>query len=179
MLVDDEVVGVLSVWRTTVEPFDEHTRSLLTTFAEQAALALRNVELFTALQARSAELARKVDEMEALAAIGMAISSTLDPNEVLTTIVKHAVELSDADGGSLMEYDEETRLFRVRTAYGTSSAVLDRLKASRIHVDESLVGRAATSGVPVQVPGPVRGRARPPPEGPRRRGLALAGGRSL
>ena len=152
MIVHDDVVGVLSVWRTTVEPFDEHTVGLLTTFAEQAALALRNVELFSALQSRSAELARKVDEMEALAEIGKAISSTLDPDEVLTTIVEHAVELSGADGGSLMEYDEVTRLFRVRTAYGTSQDVLERLKSSRIHVDETLVGRAATSGVPVQVP---------------------------
>ena len=152
MLVDDEVVGVLSVWRTTVEPFDEHTRGLLTTFAEQAALALRNVELFSALQSRSAELARKVDEMEALAEIGKAIGSTLDPDEVLTTIVEHAVQLSGADGGSLMEYDDQTRLFRVRTAYGTSQDVLERLKSSRIHADESLVGRAATSGRLVQVP---------------------------
>ena len=151
MIVDDEVVGVLSVWRTTVEPFDEHTRSLLTTFAEQAALALRNVELSTALQARSAELARKVDEMEALAEVGEAISSTLDADEVLTTIVEHAVELSGTDGGSLMEYDEDSRLFRVRTTYGTSDDVLAQLKTVRIHVDESFVGRAATSGMPVQV----------------------------
>lgn len=151
MLVDDEVVGVLSVWRTTVEPFDEHTRGLLTTFAEQAALALRNVELFSALQDRSAELARKVDEMEALAEVGKAVSSTLDPDEVLTTIVEHAVELSGADGGSLMEYDEESRLFRVRTTYGTSDEVRERLTTVRIHLDESLVGRAASSGTPVQV----------------------------
>jgi len=151
MIVDDEVVGVLSVWRTTVEPFDEHTRTLLSTFAEQAALALRNVELSVALQARSAELARKVDEMEALAEVGEAISSTLDADEVLTTIVEHAVELSGADGGSLMEYDEESRLFRVRTTYGTSDDVRARLKTVRIHVDESFVGRAATSGMPVQV----------------------------
>ncbi len=151
MIVDDEVVGVLSVWRTTVEPFDEHTRTLLSTFAEQAALALRNVELSVALQARSAELARKVDEMEALAEVGEAISSTLDADEVLTTIVEHAVELSGADGGSLMEYDEESRLFRVRTTYGTSDDVRAQLKTVRIHVDESFVGRAATSGMPVQV----------------------------
>ncbi|HET7821359.1 MAG TPA: GAF domain-containing protein [Ornithinibacter sp.] len=151
MLVDDEVVGVLSVWRTTVEPFDEHTRTLLTTFAEQAALALRNVELSSALQARSGQLASKVDEMEALAEVGQAISSTLDPDEVLATIVEHAVELSSADGGSLMEYDEESRLFRVRTTYGTSDDVRERLKTVRIHVDESFVGRAATSGLPVQV----------------------------
>jgi signal transduction histidine kinase/DNA-binding response OmpR family regulator len=151
MLVDDEVVGVLSVWRTTVEPFDEHTRRLLTTFAEQAALALRNVELSSALQARSAELARKVEEMEALAAVGQAISSTLDPDEVLATIVEHAVHLSGADGGSLMEYDEDSQLFRVRTTYGTSDEVRGRLKTVRIHVDQSFVGRAATSGKPVQV----------------------------
>ena len=151
MIVDDEVVGVLSVWRTTVEPFDEHTRTLLSTFAEQAALALRNVELSVALQARSAELARKVDEMEALAEVGEAISSTLDADEVLTTIVEHAVELSGADGGSLMEYDEESGLFRVRTTYGTSDDVRAQLKTVRIHVDESFVGRAATSGMPVQV----------------------------
>jgi signal transduction histidine kinase/DNA-binding response OmpR family regulator len=151
MIVDDEVVGVLTVWRTTVEPFDEHTRTLLSTFAEQAALALRNVELFSALQARSAQLARKVDEMEALAEVGNAVSSTLDPDEVLTTIVEHAVELSGADGGSLMEYDEESRLFRVRTTYGTSDDVREQLKTVRIHVDESFVGRAATSGMPVQV----------------------------
>ena len=151
MVVDDEVVGVLMVWRTTVEPFDEHTADVLTTFAEQAALALRNVELSSALQARSADLARKVDEMEALAEVGEAISSTLDPDEVLTTIVEHAVELSGADGGSLMEYDEESQLFRVRTTYGTSADVRERLKTVRIHVDESFVGRGATSGVPVQV----------------------------
>jgi len=151
MLLDDEVVGVLSVWRTTVEPFDEHTENLLTTFAEQAALALRNVELSSALQSRSAELARKVDELEALADIGAAISSTLDPDEVLATIVEHAVDLSGADGGSLMEYDEERRLFRVRTTYGTSDDVREQLKTVRIHVDESFVGRAAISGMPVQV----------------------------
>jgi signal transduction histidine kinase/DNA-binding response OmpR family regulator len=151
MVVDDEVVGVLMVWRTTVEPFDEHTADVLTTFAEQAALALRNVELSSALQARSAELARKVDEMEALAEVGQAVSSTLDPDEVLTTIVELAVELSGADGGSLMEYDEESLLFRVRTTYGTSDDVRARLKTVRIHVDESFVGRAATSGTPVQV----------------------------
>ena len=89
--------------------------------------------------------------MEALAEVGEAISSTLDADEVLTTIVEHAVELSGADGGSLMEYDEESRLFRVRTTYGTSDDVRARLKTVRIHVDESFVGRAATSGMPVQV----------------------------
>jgi signal transduction histidine kinase/ActR/RegA family two-component response regulator len=152
MLVDDEVVGVLLVWRTSVDPFDERVSSLLTTFAAQAALALRNVQLFRALRHRSAQLARKVEQLEALAEVGTAVSSSLDADEVLTTIVTHAVELSGTDGGSLMEYDEDTHLFGVRTAYGTSPSVIDALRATRIHVDETLVGRAALSRKAIQLP---------------------------
>ncbi|WP_411285432.1 response regulator [Lapillicoccus sp.] len=152
MVIGDEVVGVLSVWRTEVEPFEDRVASVLATFANQAALAVRNVELFTALEIRSVELARKVDQLEALAEIGKVIGSTLDPDAVLSTIVSHAVQLSEADGGSLMEYDESTRLFRVRTAYGTSESVLDALRNIRIHADETLVGRAASARTTLQVP---------------------------
>lgn len=152
MLVDDEVVGVLLVWRTSVDPFDARVSSLLTTFAAQGALALRNVQLVRALRRRSAQLARKVEQLEALAEVGTAVSSSLDADEVLTTIVTHAVELSGTDGGSLMEYDEETHLFGVRTAYGTSPSVIDALRATRIHVDETFVGRAALSRKAIQLP---------------------------
>ena len=53
------------------------------------------------------------------------------------------MELSETDGGSLMEYDQTTRLFRVRTAYGTSEATLDQLRRARIHADETWVGQCA------------------------------------
>jgi signal transduction histidine kinase/ActR/RegA family two-component response regulator len=113
---------------------------------------MRNVHLVRALRRRSAQLARKVEQLEALGEVGKAVSSSLDADEVLTTIVTHAVELSGTDGGSLMEYDEDTRLFGVRTAYGTSPAVLDALRTTRIHVDETLVGRAALSRKAIQLP---------------------------
>src|SRR3954470_3428650 len=151
MVVGDQVVGALNVWRTEVAPFDEAEQALLSTFAEQAALALRHVELFSALGSRSAELARKVDQLEALAEVGEAISSTLVADEVLTTIVSHAVELSDTDGGSLMEFDEATGLFRVRTAYGTSEDVIDALRAAEIHIDRTWVGRAARTREVLQI----------------------------
>jgi signal transduction histidine kinase/CheY-like chemotaxis protein len=151
MIVQDEVVGVLCVWRTVVDPFDDRARDLLSTFATQGALALRNVALFRALESRSEELSRKVEQLEALAEVGEAISSSLDPDEVLSTIVTHAVELSDTDGGSLMEFDEETQLFGVRTVYGTAPEVIEQLRHSRIHVEESFVGRTAASGVVAQI----------------------------
>ena len=151
MIVDDEVMGVLSVWRTIVDPFKPRVFDLLTTFAAQGALALRNVQLFRELESRSAELVRKVEQLEALSEVGKAISESLDPDQVLTTIVTHAVQLSHTDGGSLMEYDEDTALFRVRTAYGTSPEVIDRLQNSRIHVEETFVGRAAAARSVAQI----------------------------
>ena len=56
MLLDGEVVGVLIVWRTRVDPFSERATELLTTFATQAAIAIRNVDLVNALQVRTAEV---------------------------------------------------------------------------------------------------------------------------
>ena len=152
MVVGDQVVGAINVWRNEVAPFDEAAQELLSTFAEQAALALRHVELFSALESRSAELGRKVDQLEALAEVGEAISSTLVADEILTTIVTHAVELSDTDGGSLMEFDEATGLFRVRTAYGTSADVIDALRGAEIHIDRTWVGRAASTREVLQIP---------------------------
>ena len=56
MLLDGEVVGVLVVWRTHVDPFSERATELLTTFAAQAAIAIRSVDLVNALKARTAEV---------------------------------------------------------------------------------------------------------------------------
>jgi signal transduction histidine kinase/ActR/RegA family two-component response regulator len=56
MLLDDEVVGALNLWRSRVEPFDERAITLITAFAAHAAVAIRNVQLVRALEQRSAEL---------------------------------------------------------------------------------------------------------------------------
>ena len=66
MLVTGVVVGVLSVWRTSVEPFSQHEANMLTSFAAQAAVAVRTVELVRALETRSAELAVAHERSERL-----------------------------------------------------------------------------------------------------------------
>ena len=151
MLLDGEVVGVLSAWRTRVAPFSERAADLLTDFATQAAVAVRTVGLVRDLEAGGAALATKVDQLEALGAVGEAVSSSLDLDEVLTTIVTHAVALSGTDGGSILEFDPELLEFRVRTAFGTSPEVLESLRRIRLGLYDTLVGRAARERLPLQV----------------------------
>ena len=152
MLIDDEVVGALCVWRNEVSPFDRQQEDLVTAFAGQAAMAVNSVKLVQQLEARGAELARKVGELEALREVGEAVTSSLDVSKVLATIAKHAVRISATDGGSIMEYDEVQRQFLVRSVYRTDQSVIERLRATRIHLDETLVGRAAKLGRPLAVP---------------------------
>jgi signal transduction histidine kinase/ActR/RegA family two-component response regulator len=152
MLVDDEVVGVVTLWRSEVDPFSERAIEVVTTFAAQAAIAIRNVDLVLALQSRTTELADKVEQLEALREIGQAVSSSLDLDEVLTTIVTHSVQLTDTDGGSLLEYDDATRTFRILAAYGTSPDLLEALQKTRISLDATLVGRVCKEGRSRSVP---------------------------
>ena len=151
MLLDDEVVGALTLWRNDVHPFDKREMAIVTAFAGQAAMAVNGVKLVQEVASRSAELAKKVDEMEALREVGEAVSSSLDVDRVLSTIAMHAVALSGTDGGSIMEYSERDRCFRVRSVYRTDSAVVKRLRSIRIDLDETLVGRAAQERRPIAV----------------------------
>ncbi len=151
LMIDDEVVGSMSVWRNEVSPFDEREMAIVTAFAGQAAMALNGVRLVQELEARRAELARKVEELEALREVGEAVGSSLDVEHVLSTIAMHAVELSGTDGGSIMEYYEHDRCFMVRATYRTEPAVIDRLRSIRIELDETLVGRATKERRPLAV----------------------------
>jgi signal transduction histidine kinase/DNA-binding response OmpR family regulator len=151
MMLDDELVGVLNVWRTEVDPFGDREAEVLTTFASQAAIAIRQVRLHAALEARQHELSQKVDQLEALGEVGQAVSSSLDPDQVLAMIIMHAVPLSGTDGGSIFEYDDAEEAFVIRTAYGTSAELVDVLRRTHIGLHETLVGRAAKEGRPIQV----------------------------
>jgi signal transduction histidine kinase/ActR/RegA family two-component response regulator len=152
LIIDDEVVGAISLWRTKVEPFDERTTTMLRAFAAQAAAAVRNVHLVRALEARRLELARKVEQLQALSEVGETVSSTLVLDDVLFKIILNAVRFAECDGGSIMEYVEADRCFLARTTYPASPDLLAGLRRIRIGLDETLVGRAAREGRPIGIP---------------------------
>ena len=152
LIIDEEVVGAISLWRTKVEPFDERTTTMLRAFAAQAAAAVRNVHLVRALEAQRLELARKVEQLEALSEAGETVSSTLVLDDVLFKIILNAVRFAECDGGSIMEYVEAERCFLARTTYPSSPELLAGLRRLRIGLDETLVGRAAREGRPIGIP---------------------------
>ncbi len=66
LLRDGEPIGVLSVWRGRVEAFTASEISLLSTFADQAVLAIENVRLFETIDRQRTELARYAPQVAEL-----------------------------------------------------------------------------------------------------------------
>jgi signal transduction histidine kinase/CheY-like chemotaxis protein len=152
MFADGRVVGVIVLWRSQVNLFGERTVQLVTTFAAQGVIAIRNAQLLSELQERTAQLTQSVDELRVLGEVSQAVSSSLDLDEVLTTIVTRAVELSGADGGSIFEFDPGSGRFVLRTCAGTTDELIEELQRIRIRLDETFVGQAAARGEVRQAP---------------------------
>ena len=152
MLKGDGLIGTITIYRLEVKPFDGKEIALVETFADQAVIAVENVRLFKALESRTAELTRSVEQLVALGEVGRAVSSTLDLETVLTTIVSRAVQLSGVDGGVVFEYDEGTGEFAQRAATETTEALDEAWRTVRIRKGEGVVGRTALTLEPVQVP---------------------------
>jgi signal transduction histidine kinase len=155
-------IGTINIRRTEVRPFSEKHVKLLETFADQAVIAIENVRLFQELEARTRELARSVGELKALGEVGQAVSSTLDLETVLTRIVSHAVQLSGTDGGAIYEYDEQTEEFLLRATDHMEEELINALRANPPRLGDGIVGRAAVSRQPVQVPNILEERAYAP-----------------
>ncbi|HSB77225.1 MAG TPA: ATP-binding protein, partial [Candidatus Methylomirabilis sp.] len=152
MLREGVLLGVITMWRTEVQPFTNKQIELVTTFADQAVIAIENVRLLQELQARTGELARSVEELKALGEVGRAVSSTLDLNTVLRTVVIRAVQLSRTDGGVIYEYDETTQEFHLTVAHQMGEELVEVLRAAPLRLGEGAVGRAAVTRMPVQIP---------------------------
>ena len=152
MMRDGRPIGTITVARRVVRPFADEQIVLLKTFADQAVIAIENVRLFQELQTRTRDLARSVEELKALGEVGRTVSSTLDLETVLSTIVSQASQLSGTDGGAIYEYDEETEEFHMRATQNLAMEFVELLRSTRIRKGEGAVGRMAITFEPTQIP---------------------------
>jgi len=105
------------------------------------------------VEVRTRELARSVEELKALGEVSQVVSSTLDLEAVLSSIVRNAVQLSKADAGTIYEFDGAEAVFVPRTNYGVSSEFIEALRESELRVgDKTVLGQAVLKGAPDQVP---------------------------
>jgi GAF domain-containing protein len=145
-------IGVIALGRNSVRPFTDRQIELVTTFADQAVIAIENVRLFEEVQSRTRELSRSVEELRALGEVSQAINSTLDVEAVLTTIVAKAVQLSGTEAGAIYTFDESRQEFRLRATHGMDEAMIAAIQDRRIAAGETAIGKAAAERVPLQIP---------------------------
>jgi GAF domain-containing protein len=152
MLREGRAIGAISIGRAEAGEFSTEQINLLRTFADQAIIAIENVRLFKALEARTQDLTRSVGELRALSEVGQAISSTLDLQAVLSTIVARATQLSGTDAGVIYEYDEPRAVFVPRATEHLEAEILETMLATPVRRGEGATGRLAEVQEPIQVP---------------------------
>jgi GAF domain-containing protein/CheY-like chemotaxis protein/anti-sigma regulatory factor (Ser/Thr protein kinase) len=152
MLRAGELLGVIYIYKHEVRPFTDSQIALVETFADQAAIAIENARLLTELQARTDQLTRSVQELEALGEVSQALSSTLNLETVLNTIVSRANELAGTDGCTIYEYDEQAAEFQFRATHNLDEEVFEVARQVPIRRGEGIAGRMAVTREPVQIP---------------------------
>ncbi len=132
-------IGTFFLARATVEPFSQQQIDLVTTFADQAVIAIENVRLFDEVQARTRELAQSVGELRALGDVSQAVNSTVELETVLTTIVAKATQLSSTEAGAIYVFDETGQEFRLRATYGMDDKLIAAIRDRHVHFGDTAI----------------------------------------
>jgi signal transduction histidine kinase/transcriptional regulator with GAF, ATPase, and Fis domain/HPt (histidine-containing phosphotransfer) domain-containing protein/ActR/RegA family two-component response regulator len=140
-------IGVIALRRHTVRPFTEKQIELVTTFADQAVIAIENVRLFEEVQARTRELSEALNATsEVLRAIS---SSAAELEPVFEAMLANATRLCEASYGAM--WLTEGDRFRNAAFHGTLPAAYIEQWRSATVGRTAPMGRVAQSGKPLQI----------------------------
>ena len=152
LLRDGTPVGVIGLLRTTVKPYTDKQIELVTTFADQAVIAIENVRLFDEVQKRTEELTESLQQQTATADVLKVISrSTFDLQTVLQTLVESAARLCDAEQGTITR--QVDGIFYRAATYGFSSEFTEQVRDLPVKIERgSASGRALVEGQIIHIP---------------------------
>jgi two-component system NtrC family sensor kinase len=152
LLRDGSPGGVIIVARTVVQPFTEKQIELVTTFADQAVIAIENVRLFDDVQKRTRELSESLQQQTATADVLKIISrSAFDLRTVLQTLIESAARFCDADKATILR--EKDGVFYRTETYGFSREFIDHFKNIPVEADRgSASGRSLLDCRVVHIP---------------------------
>ena len=152
LLREGNPIGVLVLARLVIRPFTDKQIELVTTFADQAVIAIENVRLFDEVQARTEELSESLRQQTATAEVLKTISRTVfDLQRVLETLLENAVRICGAKHGMIFRYDGEC--CRAAAAYNAPPGTLELWQRTPIRAGRgTTTGRALLERRPVQIP---------------------------
>jgi signal transduction histidine kinase len=139
MLKENELVGVIVIFRQEVRPFSDKQVTLLTSFASQAVIAIENTRLLN-------ELRESLQQQTATADVLKVISrSTFDLQTVLQTLVESAAHLCDADQGTITR--QRDGVFYRAEAYGFPPEFIEMVRDVPVKPERgSMNGRTLLEG---------------------------------
>ena len=151
MLREDIPLGAIVLGRYEVRSFSEREIELVTTFADQAVIAIENVRLFNELQSRNRDLTEALEQQTATSDVLRVIaSSPTELQPVLDTLIANAVKLSGATKGHVRQVDGE--FYRVVAHYGESLERIIFLRANPLPAGPDMpIGRALVERRPVHI----------------------------
>jgi signal transduction histidine kinase len=146
MLRDGVPIGAFGLTRSEVRPFTDKQIELVTTFADQAVIAIENARLLN-------ELRESLQQQTATADVLKVISrSTFDLQTVLDTLVEWAAKLCEADFANIFR-PKSDGFFWQEATYGLPPALKEYLEQTPIKAGRgSASARALLERVPIHVP---------------------------
>jgi two-component system, NtrC family, sensor kinase len=150
MIREGVPVGVMTLARKSVRPFTDKQIELVTTFADQAAIAIENVRLFEAEQQHTRELRESLEQQTATSEVLQVISSSPgDLQPVFEAMLEKAVRVCDANFGNAYRWDGQTS--NLVASHNTPAAYAEFRKRSPIFKDGSPTGRMLATKTVVHI----------------------------